>query len=113
MSLYRVHQDLKLDNILIARGSSDSNYDFVPILTDFGHSYFRPMLQEHENGLVPDRHGNQEFGKATAFTDGPQIASVADQNYKPPPKPVTMLNTYYSAPPGSLQPLTYGQWAVY
>lgn len=73
VSPYRVHQDLKLDNILIARGNSDSSYEFVPILTDFGHSYFRPMRQEHENGLVPDRHGNQEFGKATVFDMNPRL----------------------------------------
>ncbi|OAQ62921.1 kinase domain-containing protein [Pochonia chlamydosporia 170] len=66
-----VHEDLKPDNILISRNgvTSNSPYEFIPIISDFGHSCVRIASRDGvdpEKRLVPDRHGNQEFAAPEA-----------------------------------------------
>jgi serine/threonine protein kinase len=60
----RVHEDLKPDNILLSMVGSGSPYDFTPIIADFGHSHIKPMQPGDMDRTVPDRCGNQEFGKS-------------------------------------------------
>ncbi|KAK2616533.1 hypothetical protein QQS21_000576 [Conoideocrella luteorostrata] len=63
-----VHEDLKPDNILIAKkeDNSSSVYDFVPVIADFGHSYVKSVPNGRSDMAVPDRHGNHDFAAPEA-----------------------------------------------
>lgn len=59
---YRIHEDIKSDNILLFEGRLGSLYDFTPKVADFGlfSCVRRPRTGSSEaKGL--DNHGNQRY----------------------------------------------------
>ncbi|KAK2598085.1 hypothetical protein QQS21_005796 [Conoideocrella luteorostrata] len=64
MAYLGVHGDLKPDNILISKTGGD--YDFVPIISDFGHSHVKSVPEGGTDRTVPDRHGNHDFAAPEA-----------------------------------------------
>ncbi|KAI0020697.1 hypothetical protein F4780DRAFT_779370 [Xylariomycetidae sp. FL0641] len=57
-----IHEDVKPDNILLCQGESDSPYDFVPKVADFGlFSRIRDSRTSSSQAMGLDNQGNQVY----------------------------------------------------
>lgn len=61
-----VHEDLKPDNILLAREPGGSPYQFLVKIADFGYSHLRSVNRGEEDGLGLDQHGNPTYSAPEA-----------------------------------------------
>lgn len=62
MRKYRIHEDIKPDNILLFKGRSDSPYDFTPAVADFGlFSHLRRSRTGSSEAKGLDNHSNQRY----------------------------------------------------
>ena len=63
----RIHGDIKPDNFLIQKGPPGLPYDFVPKITDFGHSHLRLLVVGEQDLGGLDRRGNQQYCMRNTF----------------------------------------------
>jgi serine/threonine protein kinase len=61
--VFRWHQDVKPDNILVKSSGIDSPYDWKFKLSDLGLSHFK---RESQDGSDFDAYGTETYGKPSA-----------------------------------------------
>lgn len=64
LSRHSIHEDIKPENILLSRGRSQSPYDFVVKIADFGlFSHVRDSNAPSSDAMGADKHGNQLYSE--------------------------------------------------
>ncbi|KAI0010020.1 hypothetical protein F4779DRAFT_627455 [Xylariaceae sp. FL0662B] len=79
---FSIHEDIKPENILLSKGPSDSPYDFVPKIADFGlFSHIKESRVNSNDAMAIDKNGNSIYSSpessqhAAYQQSGPRLIS--------------------------------------